>query len=234
MEKLRTLESFCEQYGMLRNQKKTKLMVINGQKEDRLPIELTGSAIGHITHYVYLGAYFTEDGKMASMMKHQLEACRKHVNKFAAFVQKNSNMPFAFKHKVLTAALSASMLYSCESWLTDNTSGVNKLYMATMTMLLSIEIGIPELKSTLLKRQGAFLRKFRQKSAGDEPLAHALNLVQREGMGQRLTDAAETDGDPELASLESIRSQCRQKAADGATRYQTYLEMNPDLCVHSI
>ncbi|ELT95919.1 hypothetical protein CAPTEDRAFT_186638 [Capitella teleta] len=100
MEKLRTLESFCEQYGMLMNQKKTKLMVINGQKEDRLPIELTGSAIGHITHYVYLGAHFTEDGKMASMTKHQLEACRKHVNKFAAFAQKNSNMPFTFKHKM--------------------------------------------------------------------------------------------------------------------------------------
>ncbi|ELU09994.1 hypothetical protein CAPTEDRAFT_193286 [Capitella teleta] len=136
------------------------------------------------------------------------------------------------------------MLYSCESWLTDNTSGVNKLYMAAMKMLLGvrtttpnslcqIEIGISELKSTLLKRQGAFLRKFRQKSAGDEPLAHALNLVQREEMGQRLTDAAETDGDPELASLKSIRRQCRQKAADGATRYQTYLEMNPDLCVYS-
>ena len=92
--------------------------------------------------------------------------------------------------------------------------------------LCQIEIGIPELKSTIPKR------KFRQKSAGDEPLAHTLNLVQREGMGQRLTDAAETDGDPELASSESIRRQCRQKAPDGATRrtrYQTYLLMNPDL-----
>ncbi|ELU02080.1 hypothetical protein CAPTEDRAFT_203584, partial [Capitella teleta] len=174
MEKLRTLESFCEQYGMLMNQKKTKLMVINGQKEDRLPIEFTGSAIGHTTHYVYLGAHFREDGKMASMMKHQLEAHRKHVNKFAAFVQKNSNMPFTFKHKLRIV-------------IDGQTSGVNKLYMAAMKMLLGvrttthnslcqIEIGIPELKSTLQKRQGAFLRKFRQKSAGDEPLAHALNL----------------------------------------------------------
>jgi hypothetical protein len=162
MEKLQTVD-FFEQYGMLMNQKKTKLMVINGQKEDRLPIELTGSTIGHTTHCVYLGALFTEDGKMASMMKPQLEACRKHVNKFAAFVQKNCNMPFTFKHKV---ALSASMLYSCESWLTDNTSGVNKLYMAAVKMLLGvrtttsnslcqIEIGIQQLKSTILKRQGA-------------------------------------------------------------------------------
>ncbi|ELU11857.1 hypothetical protein CAPTEDRAFT_188666 [Capitella teleta] len=79
-----------------------------------------------------------------------------------------------------------------------------------------------------------FLRKFRQKSAGDEPLAHALNLNQREGMGQHLTDAAETVGDTELASLESIRRQCRQKAANGATHCHTYLKMNPDLCVHSI
>ncbi|ELU00462.1 hypothetical protein CAPTEDRAFT_216177 [Capitella teleta] len=86
-----------------------------------------------------------EDGKMPSMMKHQLEACRKHVNKFAAFVQKNSNMPFTFKHKVLTAALSASMLYSCESWLTDNTSGVNKLYMAAMKMLLGVRTTTPTL-----------------------------------------------------------------------------------------
>ncbi|ELU17430.1 hypothetical protein CAPTEDRAFT_215202 [Capitella teleta] len=113
---------------------------------------------------------------MASMMKHQLEAHRKHVNKFAAFVQKNSNMPFTFKHKLRIVV-------------DGHTSGVNKLYMAAMKMLLGvrttthnslcqIEIGIPELKSTLQKRQGAFLRKFRQKSAGDEPLAHALNLVQ--------------------------------------------------------
>jgi hypothetical protein len=208
-EKLHTLEAFCNQYGMQMNQKKTKLMVINGKEEDRQSIPSCGANIHHTAHYVYLGAHFSDDGRMTTVMKHEMDASRKHVNKFAAFIHKNYNMPFDFKYKVLTAALSASMLYSCESWLTDNIAGVNKLYMSAMKILLGvrvttphllcqIEIGISDLKSTIMKRQGVFMRRFRLKSAGDEPLAQVLNLTRRTvaaGMVQRLDDAAAADGD---------------------------------------
>lgn len=247
-EKLCTLEAFCDQYGMQMNQKKTKLMVINGKEEDRQSIPSCGANIHHTAHYVYLGAHFSDDGRMTTVMKHEMEASRKHVNKFAAFIHKNYNMPFDFKYKVLTAALSASMLYSCESWLTDNIAVVNKLYMSAMKILLGvrvttphllcqIEIGLSDLKSTIMKRQGVFMRRFRLKSAGDEPLAQVLNLTRRTvaaGMVQRLDDAAAADGDPELMSMENIRQECRQRAVAGATRFRTYMDINPDLSVHAL
>ncbi|ELU18156.1 hypothetical protein CAPTEDRAFT_218680 [Capitella teleta] len=154
---------------------------------------------------------------MASMMKHQLKACRKHVNKFVAFVQKNSNMPFTFKYKGEQA------VHGCNEDAARRSDNDPQL-------CLPDRIWHPAAQEHNTETTGSsFFRKFRQKSAGDEPLAQALNLIQREGMEKCLTDAAETVEDPELASLENIRRQGRQKAADGATRYQTYLQMNPGL-----
>ena len=246
--KLETLQNFCNNFGMEMNEKKTKLMVINGTPEDRAPLTSHGAVIQHADHYVYLGGHFTADGKMTTVMKRQSDACAKHVNKFAAFMSKNRNMPFSLKRKVFTAALSSAMLYSCESWLTDNLSSISKMYMAAVKMLLGVrtttpnmicllEIGLPELKSTVLKKQGDFLRKFRQRSSGDEPLAQILRLCENDGMAGmalRLQNAADSATDPVEASRENLRQMCRQKSEEGATRFETYMEINPSLTTHAL
>ena len=246
IDKLSTLHAFCSEYGMRMNMKKTKLMVINGDNVDREPLRSadTDEAIMYTKHYVYLGAHFLDDGKMGSVMKKQAESCIKHVNKFSSFVQKNANMPFSLKKMVLRAALFSAILYSCETWLYENISSVNKHYMAAVKLLLGvrtttphilclIEAGLPELQSTIQKRQGNFFRSFTQKSTGEEPLAHALRLCNGMQMLNKLQNAAArvNAGDPEAESMQHMQEECRRRAPD-STRLATYLSINPTLYVH--
>lgn len=244
IDKLKTLENFCNEYGMVLNSRKTKLMVINGDADDRAPLQIDTGDIGYTNHYVYLGAHFLDDGLMQSVMKCQADACIKHVNKFASFIHKNANMPFTFKLRVLKAALLSSILYGCESWLTDNIGAVNKHYMAIVKLLLGvrvsiphmiclIELGLPELSSIILKRQGNFMRSYMERSSGDEPLALALQLCTGTAMYQRLCKAANHVGDPEFQSVENLRIKCQQKAST-STRLATYLDINTNLRPHSI
>jgi hypothetical protein len=154
-------------------------------------------------------------------------------------------MPYSVKAKVLNAALLSSILYSCESWLTDQLSPINKHYMSAVKLLLGVRIttpnilclveaGMPELSATVLKRQGNFMRKFLQHSSGEEPLAHALHLCADTSMGRRLRRAAEYLGDAETNSRVSLRTQCRTRAANGSSRFVTYLQMNSELNVHNM
>jgi hypothetical protein len=48
LQKLQTLMDFCDRYGMQLNEKKTKLMVINGLKDNRRPLNLNQTTIQYI------------------------------------------------------------------------------------------------------------------------------------------------------------------------------------------
>ena len=224
----------------------TKLMVINGSKDDRGPLILNSTTIQYTNHYVYLGAHFVDNSSMVPVMRFQAEACRKQVIKFSAFLYRNSNMPFCLKKKVLEAALFSSMLYACESWLTDGLKAVNQHYMAAIKQLLGVrsttphvlcllEAGLPDLIGTITKRRCNFMTAFVQRSSQDEPLSQVLELCRRENtdMYQRLTAAQSYFGDPVLHSLQKLKDDCHQKATT-ATRFQTYLSLNPSLTCHPV
>jgi hypothetical protein len=127
------------------NQKKTKIMIVNGSEEDRTPIKTETFDISYTPHYVYLGAHFTDDAKISSVIKLEGQECLKHIHKFACFVNKNQDMPYAVKAKVLNAALLSSILYSCESWLTDQLSQINKHYMSAVKLLVGVRITTPNM-----------------------------------------------------------------------------------------
>ena len=61
-EKLKYLEEYCDEYGMLVNESKTKFMAILGSDDDRQPIQLPSFTVRHCDSYTYLGAVFTADG----------------------------------------------------------------------------------------------------------------------------------------------------------------------------
>ena len=205
LAKLKTVQNFCDEYGMVLNQKKTQFMVVNGSGQDKTPLPHNEGIIQYTDHYVYLGAHFVDNGKMTSVIKYQAESCRKHVHKFSAFLQKNTNMPFTLKLKVFHAALMSSMLYGCESWLCDNLKSVNQHYMNTIKLLLGVrvstpneicllEIGLPDLRSIILKKRCSFMKAFIENSAGNEPLALALTLRICQNSDRRSHNVQQTDG----------------------------------------
>ena len=66
IKKFVILTEFCEKYGMVVNELKTKLLVINGSKEDMETIIVKNVKVKHATSYIYLGSPVTEDGKISS------------------------------------------------------------------------------------------------------------------------------------------------------------------------
>ena len=60
-----------------------------------------------------------------------------HLNKFKIFCKKNETMPFQFKKKVLDAAITSSLLYGCETWLSFNLKDVEKMYIGAVKSVWS-------------------------------------------------------------------------------------------------
>ena len=245
-EKMNTLLTFCNESGMALNELKTKFMVVNGGGADKEPLETGGVVIGYTSKYVYLGAHFTDDGRMKSVIKLHAERCTKHANKFGIFIRKNQNMPYHLKLKVFNAALISAMLYGCETWLTNNLVSVSKHYMTCLKLLLGvrtttpnelcmIEAHQPEMASIIMKRRCGFINNYLEKATGDEPLIHIFELCKNANtkMYKLLQTAKDYHGDPTIHSMESLKRKCRMKQLT-STRMATYLEINPELSDHKI
>ena len=82
IEKIKVLMSFCTEYGMRINEKKTKGMVINGTEDDQRTLDVDGKTIEHCTTYTDLGGIFTVSGKMSEVVELEASRGQSYVNKF--------------------------------------------------------------------------------------------------------------------------------------------------------
>ena len=97
IKKVQLLNQFCINYGMIINESKTKLMVINGTVDDRQPIIINDITILHCDKYIYLGSPFTADACLSTIIKTHVQEKMPHFNKFIAFINKNNDLPFVVK-----------------------------------------------------------------------------------------------------------------------------------------
>ena len=117
-----------------------------------------------------MGSPFTENGKISDVIKLHAKSRSKDLNKFKIFCKKNETMPFQFKKKVLDAAITSSLLYGCETWLSFNLKDVEKMYIGAVKSVLGvretsrsdtvlIEAGMLSLKELIIKRTSTFIKK---------------------------------------------------------------------------
>ena len=238
IEKFTILMSFCEKYGMVVNELKTQMMVINGVAADRYDFTVSGVVVKNTSTYIYLGSPFTENGKMNDVIKLHVKSRMKDLNKFKIFCKKNETMPYQFKNKVLMAAIISSLLYGCESWLTDNLKDVEKIYISAVKSLLGVrettrsdtvllEAGMPSLKQLVKKRTSAFLKKeLRADRTTETPLMKIF----------RICEAKRTGGFRFLSNILNPAAQSRSVAQDfeqqASSKAVTYRSINPTLSVH--
>ena len=143
IKKVKILMAYCQKSGMRINQDKTKFMVINGNSGSRAPIVIDNEKVDNCESYVYLGAVFTQDAKIESVLAIDCKDKYKHVLKFFTFVAKNCNFPFGVKKNVFQAAILSAILYSCESWLSNSVKAIGRLYMSLVKSLLGVRISTP-------------------------------------------------------------------------------------------
>jgi hypothetical protein len=243
-QKIAILLEFCDQSGMVINEDKTKFMTINGLEADRSSLIVGTSTIRNCDRYTYLGAIYTQDGQVNSAIRAQCQSKMCHVVKFEAFIKKNSDMPFPMKRKVFESALISSILYGCESWLSNSAATiVGPAYMSCVRLLLGvrkttacdlslIEAGLPTLAARLKTTQKRCIEKLwdERREMADDPLAYALQLA-KDGRTPCARYIDSLNQFSEEAARDALIARVR---ASTRTKYKTYVEINPTLTTHEM
>ena len=246
IKKVKILQEFCHDYGMLINSSKTKFFVVSGDDGDKEPIRVNGLVIEHCDAYVYLGSPFTSDGSVTSSVKVHAKNKLCHVLKYVSFLRKNNDVPYIVKKRVFDAALMTSVLYGCESWVGSDVRPVVKLYNWGLKQLLGVrrttpnqvcyaEAGYPALPDLIRYKQHKFFNKMwaERSRMHDDPLALAIKMcIDCNTPTGRLVNQFVSS---EVPNISSLSGNVHNFVADSiASRCLVYKEINPTFETHAI
>ena len=244
-DKLNTVLDYCENYGMMINEKKTKFMVINHTEEDKFQLSTQNKRIEYCEKYLYLGSWFTDDGKQESVFKLHEPALTSTVNKFAIFCNVNTGMPYCYKSLVMDAAAISSIFYACETWLSCSPKFAIDTYNKILRILLGvrqntsidmslIESGKKPAKSLIKERQKQFIVKKLENRDMEEPFQKVYEICRDMNTpGFRFLQRAMHDN-PNDESLEKTANTIRNMPVE-RTKFVTYRTlMNSELNTHAI
>ena len=197
--------------------------------------------VKHSSSYVYLGSPFTEDSKMKSVLDLHLKTRTADLNKYKIFCKTNATMPYQYKKKVLQAVILSSLLYGCETWLTDQLKTMEQLYISAIKSLLGVrqttrtdvvllESGMPTLKELIRKRTSSFVKKNIRGDIDETPLARVYKMCETKGTpGYRyIKDLLDNEID---GTLDDLKTKFGEETGTKALKYK---EINSGLNVHSV
>ena len=247
IKKVKLLTEFCDKYGMVVNEKKTKLMVIHGSVIDKEPIVINALTIKHCDLYTYLGSPFTSDGSTSSAVKAHAQEKIAHYFKFISFLEKNCDLPFIIKKRVFDACLLSALLYGCESWLDGDLKPMCKLYHWALKQMLGVryttcndlcyvESGYAPLKAIVKARQRKFFVKMYNDriNMDDDPLGLVIKLVMntRYSTKKYLHDLINNDIGDIQNEFASVKDNLSRSESSKRTLYRN--SMNVGLKIHDI
>ena len=159
-----------------------------------------------------------------------------HLLKFMSFLYKNSDAPFSVKETVWQSALTSSIMYGCETWLSSDLRNAEAPYMSSLKLLLGVrsttcndlallEAGVPSPRCYIVERQRRFIHKLMSRTDFDRSYVGKFLLeAQRvkSPMGKCITTL--------LASpAANITDTARSVTESQSTRRSTYRSINPNL-----
>lgn len=239
--KLELLLDSTSQLNMKLHPSKSKFMTVNAT--DNTPLTIQDVTISHTELYIYLGSPI-ENAPIAHHVEQHVQTKQSHVRKFSSFLAKNEDAPFSIKFKTWEAALRSTLLYGCESWLTNDMQAIEQPYVRTLKELLSVrqqtctdlvyvELAMGNAKSVIQHRQITFLKKKKlvpgfELSLLGKTIAKAQYL--KSPMGKYITQLL-AKADPVVQDL-----QTRQQSVieSESSRRTSYVELNPELQKHEV
>ena len=243
--KLKVVIQYCQEFGMHLNIKKTKYFVVNGTSNDRTPLDVEGITISYSTQYLYLGAWFTDSGKMSDIIQLHEKSNQATVNKFSIFCAANTQMPFIYKKLVFDAAVTSSLLYSAESWLTNNIRPIVNQYNQLVRCLLGvrrnisidfclIEAGIPPVQHVIAKRRCKFVKAKLDLNDVEQPFIIAYRLCSEGNTQAYRFMSRNLAYNTKCNPFFNLANVIVEKASH-STKYHTYKnELNMSLEVHPV
>ena len=242
IDKLNTVYKASSELDMILHPTKSKYITVN--TDDDLPFHIGPVTISYTTNYLYLEAQISNKLMQEQVKLHsQNKQC--HVTKFVSFLKNNTDAPFSVKKKVWESALTSSMLYSCETWLTHNLSSIATQFNSTLKDLLGvrqqtptdlalIEIGAIPTKDKIKIRQMDYISKITTSSHyQNSPLSFAISIAQKakSPMGKYLTELLQID--KAIYNYAKVQQKLKENVLKStSSRSTAYSELNPDMSVH--
>ena len=244
ISKLKSMLAYCGLNKIIPQYTKCEFLAVNGSDEDRAPLPFGDTTLQNVEHTLLLGSHLTQD--VSSLDEGDLHMKKRYpsVIKFYNFLRSNKSAPIKVKTKVLLACMS-SLLHNCEAFGPDIPRDLEstsvKLLKACFkvrsnipNVILYVESGFLPIKYIVYQRQFNFYKRFldsleansnREKTMNEllelptKYLKHYVNLVAKYDSGKGILDEG----------LDFIKQNIRTRAADGGSKFITYLKINPDL-----
>ena len=185
------------------------------------------------------------DASISRQVEEHIRNKQAHLFKFSSFCRKNADAPYTVKKLVWNSCMLSAVLYSCETWLTQNMSCVSRPYLRsikemvcvrpqTCTSALLLETGICEPKAQILSRQRNFLMKLQAAPHfPGSPVEQAIQMAResRCPMGRHIQYLTELQQCP--ISANQSHHQTAIMSSDSSRR-MAYRLINPGLTVHPL
>jgi hypothetical protein len=236
-EKLQVFYEVAKELDMRMHPSKTRFMTVG--TNDTTPLAVGDLQINVCHQYSYLGTPISAK-PISKQVKDHMSAKKNQCRKFLSFLSKNYNAPFPVKEKVWESALTSSILYSAETWLTRDLKSVEGIVLSSLKALLGVRIttctnmvyletGKGDARSMVLTRQLNWFHKLERRDGFQTShLQRLISLCElaKTPMGKYLTQLRSIDIDPLQDFLQKTRDKLQ---ASTSSKRLTYLSMNPSL-----
>ena len=221
-------------------------MVINNKDRDKIPISTNDITVKYSATYVYLGAVITDDGSFMTSIDCHIKYKRNQVLKYLSFLKRNPDFPFPIKKLVADACLLSSVLNGCETWMFNNFTCINSLYMKVIKAMLSVrnttcndvsllESGMPTLSTRVQQKRACYLQKLIPSLKEDDPLAKVMQIVRRANTASyRLIQVALNIEETRIREkgLDKLKAEIESNTT--SSKRKSYVSMNPRMEVHPV
>lgn len=249
VNKIRLLKNAADSIGMSINPDKTQFMTT---EDDCEPMNVDELQVNNCSSYGYLGSPISMT-KIASQVEAHIKKKACDYYKFVSFLSKHHDVPFNVKHHVWKVAFLPSVLYGCETWLSQDLRRVETIYHASVKSLLGVKVSTPNdivrvelavgsATGAVKDRQQNFFKSLYQKDFfGGCYIEKAINLCVsgRSPAGRYMMKnfkpvnptIENMNVSNSIMSLNETRTRVR---SNEGTRSKTYLYINPELSYSGI
>lgn len=130
------LNAACEEFGMKISVGKTKVMHI-GKSRKKIDCKLNGEELEQVSEFKYLGAKFSEDGKLVKEFEERRKMGNAIASQLRSHVFNKKELSSGTKLAIHRAIYRPTILYGSESWV-DSGYLVHDLEVSDMRVLRSI------------------------------------------------------------------------------------------------
>jgi hypothetical protein len=236
--KLALAHQSLTEIGMRVNATKSNFITVG--TDDRAPFHMGDAVIEYTEKYKYLGAWIS-NANVSDQMKMHITSKRPQTLKFAAFLHKNPGAPYPVKRTVWQAALLASVMYSCDTWLCADLRAAESVYNSTLKQMLGVrettcndltlvEAGERGAKQFIRQQQKNLILRMQARDNYERSCYHRvieMAMTTRSPMGKVLE--AITSATPTEDPLVTLQQVVRDSAS---TRRVAYRNLNPSLVRH--